>query len=193
MVPNIDSPDVNLRIARALLATDMVALSTFGCVSDEQGLANMAGTANSLADRLPNKILTTCSRRDGENELLALGSHGLRLGLGLLSLLLGFRGRIAEALLAAKVVALGAKFVGTQTCQAAMAIATNTHTDRLVDTLNVVADGTEDPLVRLEGQAVLLEQSSGSLLLSATPFLGIGRGSGFLDRLLGSWFGTDRS
>ena len=168
----------------------MVTLSTLGGIPDEQGLADVASAADTLTDGLPDEILTTSSGRDRENELLALGSHGLRLGFGLLGLLFGLRGRIAEALLAAQVVTLGAKLVDTEAGQATMAVAANTHTDGLVDTLSVLADGTYNPLIGLKRQAILLKQSTGSLLLSVTPFLGVGRGGGLLDSLLRSCFGT---
>lgn len=144
-------------IPRALLAADVVALSTLGGIPDEQGLADMASTTDTLTDGPPDEILTPSSGRDGKNDLLALGSHRLRLSLGLLGFLLGFGGRIAEALLAAQVVAFGTELLGTKAGQAAVAVAANTHADGLVDTLSVLTDGTNNPLFRLEGQAVLLE------------------------------------
>ena len=163
---------MDLRIARTLFATDVVALSTLRSISDEQGVANVTIAANTLADGPADEVLPTGSGRDGENDLLTLGSLGVGLDLGLsgFGTILGLRRRIAEALLAAKMVAAGADLVDAQAGETAMAIATNTHADRLVDTLDIVADGADDPFVGPQGQAVLLKESTGAVL-PAPPFL----------------------
>ena len=138
-----------------------------GCGRNEQSLALVAVTAHTLLRRLVGQLLAIPGGH-GEHALLLgqrLCSSNL-LGLDLCLLRWGLPLGVARTLLAALVLALGTHLVGTIGGPAAVTCAVDTHANGLLDTLDI--DGESrcgNPLVRLEGQAVLGEESAGALLL----------------------------
>lgn len=161
----------------------------------------MAVTTDTLFRWTAFQVGTTGTALDGQ-VLLLLGWLGCDLGSGrssgsggggggggsssltLLSLALGllFLGRVARALLAASVLALLADPVGTEGGLAAVALAVDTHTDGLLDTLDIfVGRAGGNPLVGFQSQAVLGEECTRTLLLGGTARvadLARGRGDG---------------
>lgn len=135
----------DLRITRAFLATYVLALLTFGLTGHEQCLAPMTSATDPLFHWLPNQILTTSTRRDGQHHLVL----GRRLLEGFLSrngctstctslaffltFLLRFGGWVTEALLATKMLTAWTDLVCAERSETAMAVTTNTHTDRSLD------------------------------------------------------------
>lgn len=115
------------------------------------------------------------------------GLAGPGLALGLVVLL----GWVAGALFATRVLALLANTVRTEGGLAAVAGTVNTHTDWLLNTLNVfVGDARGDPFVGLESQAVLGKEGASTLLLSSIARIrsltdGGGDGLGFGGLCLG--------
>jgi hypothetical protein len=92
---------------------------------------------------------------------------------------------ITRTLLAALVLALVADFVGAVYSAAVVAGTVHTHTDGLLDSLNV--DGLcwcRDPIMRLERQSIFGEENTGSLLLESTAVEFMSDGWG---RSISSW------
>lgn len=174
----------HVRITGTFLAADVLALLTLCGLSKEQGATPVAGAADPLPDGLADQVLATRARGNGEQGSLALlgarfvGRRSSSLGLGLclgLLLLLGLGRRVARTLLAARVVAADADLVRTKGRLAVVAGATDPHADRLLHALDVQVAGVH-PLLGLEGQAILGEHGTGSLLLHSTPVRGQGGG-----------------
>lgn len=78
---------------------------------------------------------------------------------------LGLLDRIARAGLASLVAALHAGLVVSVGRLATMALAMDTHPDRLVDALHTVGRHRRRPFIRLQRQTVFLEEDSSLLLL----------------------------
>lgn len=143
-------------IARAGLASDMLALLALLGSSCKQSLALMAVAADTLADRFADNVLATLGRwaskeRSGaamsphlrgqvHREVAALAKNLGELGLGnrRLSgrgLVLGTGGRRARAFLAAWVLAVDADLFWAKGGLAAVAAAADTHANGLGDSL----------------------------------------------------------
>lgn len=171
----------------------MLALQTFSRLADEQSGTDMAVSADSLTGGLLDKILAAGSRGKGQNDLLLwLGllrigstvSTSLRrdvemdriLGLLFRDILAGRLGRrVAEALLAARMLAFGTSLVGAKGGETAMAVAANSHTDGLLDSLNLtVAGGTGNPFTWFQGQAIFGKQDTSLVLLERAIFEDLG-------------------
>ena len=174
-------------LSRAFGAPDVTArLADGGGGRDEQGLALVAVAAHTLLRRLVGQLLAIPG---GD------GQHALLLGQGLCSSLLGldlsllggaFLLGVAGALLATLVLALCADLVGAVRGSAAVAGAVDTHADGLFDALDVHGQGRGgNPFVGLEGEAVLGEQSAGTLLLHGGALHGGDGRSGVLGGILG--------
>lgn len=141
------SNGANLRIARTIRAAEVPAASASLTPTGEQGLALVAGPADSLA-RLPvDQILASSLGRLGQLEVGLVVNppvggdgrvRGRLLGLGgpalaaSLLLLLTALGRVAGALLATDVLAVGAFLGYTKRGVAQMAVASDAHADRLL-------------------------------------------------------------
>lgn len=154
------------RLSRTLGAPDMATLlADGGGRRDEQGLALVAGAADALLSGLIDEL---SARLRGESEYPSL--LGLLRGFLLFALLGGtLLLRIARALLAALVLAFGAYLVSTIGGAAAMAGAVHTHANGLLDALHADGlGGRRDPLVGLQGQAILCKQGTSALLLEGT-------------------------
>lgn len=202
---------LNLRIARAFLASDMATDSAFLRVSDKQRLAQMAVATNSLHDGLPNQILSTGTRWDGERWVLGglrslaclsfLRGGGSSLSFSSRFLLLGSLGDgVAGTFLAAGMLAVAADLVGTEGGLAAVAGSPDSHADWLFHSFGIpVVTWLGHPLVWFECQAVFGEQSACLLLLRVAPMtrrggihLLLGGGGGSLPRLLGAKLHADK-
>jgi hypothetical protein len=166
-------------VSRALDAANVAALvAGGGGRGDEQGVALVAGAADTLLRGLVGQLSARLGR-DGQ-QLLLLGGDGAFLLLLLALVTGGPLLGVAGAFLAALVLALGADFVGAVRVSAVVAGAVDAHADGLLDTLHVDGfGGRGDPLVRLQGQAVLCKQRAGSLLLEGAAV-----------ELLGDWVGA---
>lgn len=176
--------DGNVRIAWAFLAADVPASSTLPDMLLEDTLAPMAEATNAAPNRFVDQILATRARGNGEKRVglldlpllvLLLASLGLGLplllfGSGLL-LFLGTDRRIARALLATDVLAARANLVTGESGLAAMAGAANTHTNRLLDALDVQFL-RRHPLMGLQGEAIFGEEGTGTFLLHVGPIDG---------------------
>ena len=173
------------RLSWAFGAADMPALvADVGGGRDEESVALVAGTSDTLLDRLVDALLSRLGG-DGQNLLLLLG----RLGeFPLLSLLHGvLLQREAGALLAAPVLALGTHLVGAKGVPTVVAAAVDAHADGTLNALDVDGLGSGgDPLVRLEGQSILGKESAGAFLLedAAVQLVHVsdGRGRGLARR-----------
>jgi len=128
----------------------------------ELSLAMMAGTAHTHADRPADQILTTSAGWDGEFVLvtvLALSALAVT-GAVLVLWLLGWE---ARASLAAAVLALGASLIGTEGGTTAMAVAVDSHTDLLVDTLTLWWSRGEAPVGWVDLESMLGEECLSTL------------------------------
>ena len=160
-------------LARTFRAPDVPAvLADGGCCWDEQRLALVAGAPNALLGGLVDQLVASACRDGQDAPLLGLLHSLFLLFLGQVALL-----RVAGALLAALVLALRADLLWPVQGAAVVAAAMHTHADRLLDTLDGGHRGWRgDPFVRLESEAVLCEESAGTLLLhcAAVQLLGDG-------------------
>lgn len=85
---------------------------------------------------------------------------------------LGFGGWIAEALVATNVAASNAHLFWTESREAAMAIASNPHANRLLDAFDVLlCRAWEYPFSGFQGQAVFREKGTSFLLLHGAPLV----------------------
>lgn len=141
----------------------MLTLSTGGsCGSGEQGLTLMAGASYTLLGRMVGQFVPgPCG--DGKDFLfLRFVCILLLLQFFFWCFLLG----VPRALLAALVLALQTHFLRPIYGTTAVAVAMNTHTNRLLHTLNSHNWGRRsDPFMLFEGEAVFGKESAGSLLL----------------------------
>lgn len=168
------------RIARAFSAAGMLAVSADGGSGrDKEVLALVARPADTLLRRATFKIGTASTALDGQ-VLALLGGLGSNLRSGSrqsrssrlpflgLALRLLFLGRVARALLAARMLALLTDTVRTKGRLAAVTLAVDTHADGLLNTLHVlVGSASGDPFVRLKSQAILGEEGTSTLLLGS--------------------------
>lgn len=155
----------------------------------EEVLAAAAGPAHTLARLLVNQILSSGLGGTSENEvLLALrvpvGDNGGVLGTflddlsallpALLPLGLGLLGGNTRALLASRMLALGALLGSSERGVALVAFAVDTHLDGLFNTESMALGRV--PLARLQLQAIELTELLGTFLkqLGARDLLGIG-------------------
>lgn len=200
----------NVRIARTIRAADMAAARASLAPTGEEGLALVAGPADTLARLLVDQVLPSSLGRLGELEvglvvntpvgdngrvrggLLGLGGPALAAGL---LLLLGALGRVASALLAPDVLAARAFLGYTKRGVAQVAVAADAHADRLLG-----AEGGSlgrPPFAGVDLEAESLAELLGALLVElATRHTGDAFGDlGFgLGRFTGAWLasGTPR-
>lgn len=180
---------VNLRIPRAFRATDVLASLASLVSRSEEALAAAASPAHALARLLVNQILSSSLGGTSEDEVLLglrvpVGDDGGVLGTvldylcallpALLPLGLGLLGRDTRALLAPRMLALGAFLGSSERGVALVALAVDTHLDGLLNTESMALSRV--PLARLQLQAIELTELLGTLLeqLSARDLLGIG-------------------
>ena len=167
----------------------MVAVGALLRLVRVHGLAHVAETVDSLATLPVDKFLAAGRRRQGERRLLArhrvVLAPGLRedmVGLGrrdsgrdrVVDLVLEY-GTVLElgttvtrAFLATDVLAVDADTVGAERGLAVMAVATNSHADRAVDTLDGHVGG-KLPLTRFKAEAVFGEQDMSPVFLNGAP------------------------
>ena len=143
----------------------MLAAFALSRLALEQRVALVAGPAHALHG-LATDVVALEAGRHGERGQEILG-HVVAVDgdgeAGVLLVLLGLLGREARALLAARVVAVGAQLVGAEGGLAAMALPVHAHHHLLLHPLRR-ARRRRRPLARLERHAVLCEQSARLLL-----------------------------
>lgn len=163
-------------LAGARCASGMVAVLTDDCLGgNKDGGALVAGAPDALLGRLVDEFVSSAGA-DAEHALSLWLVGGVLFGLLLLGrLLLGK----ARALLAAPVLALDTGPVGAIEGAAAVAGAVDTHANGLLDTLQR-RHGARcgNPLMRLEGEAILCKESAGTLLLHGVAVQGLCGGGG---------------
>lgn len=138
---------LNLRIARTLLASNMVTNRAFLRLPNEQRPTQMAVSTNSLHGGSPDQILSTGTRWDRERRVgggfcsptsLSFLRGGSSFSFSPRLLLLGsLSDWIAGALLAAGVLAVLADLVCTEGGLATMTVTTNPHADWLFHSLGI--------------------------------------------------------
>lgn len=174
------------RLSWALGASRVIAgLAGGSCGRNEQGVALVAGAPDSLGSRLVCEFIAMPGG-DGQDLLLLRLLNSLRL-LALLPgcLLLG----IPRALLATLVLALQAHLLVSIEGTTAVAASVHTHTDGLLYTRDQRSRSRcSNPLMRLESQSILGEQSTSTLLLHSIAVENWGKfdGCGRLGGSLGS-------
>ena len=176
----------HVRITGTLSATDMLAVCTLSRLPHKLRIAFMTEPSHPLAWRPMHQILA--ARLRGQSETLLLG---------LVRNLLRFRARpffmtpsggMTRTLLAADVLAVDADLVGTERGLAAVAGTTDSHADGTIDTLDGHV-GWRLPFAGFEGEAVLCEQSAGSILLNGAPVGDHGRHRVRIGALFRHWAG----
>lgn len=167
----------------AVSAPHMTAIGALLAARREEGLALMTGPAHTLAMLLEHQVLTTRFAGPLENEfLLVLAVVGDDRGVLLVRLdesgpplatgnRLLFRalGRIASALGAARVLAIGALLLLAEGCIASVASPANTHTNRLIDAEDRLVRGRVHPFRGRQLQTEALAEFLGTLLEQLLP------------------------
>ena len=171
----------NLRVARTVGATVVLATGAALLRSMEQRRALAASPAHSLTGLLVDQILTARLARPREGDLLvrqvpvgddggvlgALLLHGGPLLAALGPLGLGALGRAALAFLAAVVLAVGALLGEPEVVAAFVALAVNPHPDGLLDAQRMALGRM--PLARRDLDAKPLAELLGPLLEDLSP------------------------
>ena len=171
----------DLRIARTVRAAGMLTITAVLGVNGEQFLTLTAGSPDSLARLLVDKVLASSLGRPSQNNLLVVGvpvgddggvlgtllDDGSPLLAALLPLGLGSLRWDTRALLAARVLALGAFLAETKRGVANMALAVNPHPDGLLYTKSISLGGV--PLAGLHFQTIQLGQLLSTLLKELSP------------------------
>ena len=170
---------VNLRIPRAVRAANVLAILASLDTRSVKGLALATCPAHTLARLLVNQILTSGLGGTSENEILLallgvpVGDDGGVLGTllddlsallpALLPFGLGLLGRRARALLAPRVLALGALLGSSERGVALVALAVDAHLDGLLNTESMTLSRV--PLAGLQLQTIELTELLGTLLI----------------------------
>lgn len=158
--------DCHIRFSRTLLAPGVFAILALRGVWREGRTATVASATHSLLDFFAYKVLAAgtrwkCKRgflnlARGAGRLLALlREDSLEGGLGLMIMRRLMR-RVAGALLATNMLAVGAELVDSERSLAAVTGATNPHANRLGHTLNFDV-GSRPPFSRFQRQSILGE------------------------------------
>ena len=176
---------VNLRVARAVGAADVSALSTRLVTRNKEGRAFMASSSHTLTRLLVDQVLSAGLARSGEDNLLLIksirvvgdnrsvllvglddGGTSLTAGndLGLASLR-----RITGTLGATGMLAAGALLGGRERGVALVAGSSNAHTDRLVDAENSVVGRSSLKFGNIDIKSVTLTELFSTLLDQLTP------------------------
>lgn len=181
-IEGVEARRGNVRVARTVRAADMAAASAILAAAGKQGVALVAGPADTLARLLVDQVLAARLGGLGQLEVnllvdapvghdgrvrgLLLSLGGATLAAGLL-LLLGPLGRVASALLAAGVRAAGALLGYAERSIAQVAVAAHAHADGLLGAESGALG--RPPLAGGDREAETLAEQLGALLEELAP------------------------
>lgn len=172
-------------ISRTVCAADVSALVTSLAAREEEGLALVAVPSHSLTGFLVDEILSSSLAGSSKNNLLfvklirvigndwgvllvGLDDGGPPLATGD-NLCFGSLGRVAGALCATGMLAVGALLGRGKGGAALVAGSSNTHADGFVHTKDSVVGGSSGELGKLDFQSISVTQLLGSFLQQLAP------------------------